>query len=422
MNIKKQEFKKIISSPIFIVLTLIFLLYNTMTIINKSHIRNDLNLLNEIVSEVGYEITDEMMINFQKYYENELNNANKLLKEKGYSSYDTIGEFFKNNYVYEGSHSKFTSDEVELLDKVSTIEAYYFLSSDLEIGYDDIDINKISEGELSKSPYNEKVNSIIKENYDKFAIRFNELKDNGEHKNLFFHGKAYKMHSFLFKDIFTTMIYEIMILIVLATGFIVNYEFENNTAQVAYSTKRGRNLIKDKMIVLLGTTILLTTIIIAITLSIYFSVFDYSGLWGVSISNYFAQEVAMPYMAWWNMSILKYLVAVIFVVYILEIIFCGIAFILATFIKNTYIVFGIFAIMVGSGMLLPIFIPNSLDVIISSVYTPFTLIINPSWWFMMRGELQTYKYYDIITLFVWSIAVFIMGLLCVKKFKRESIK
>lgn len=422
MNIKKQEFKKIISSPIFIVLTLIFLLYNTMTIINKSHIRNDLKVLNEIVSEVGYAINDEMMINFQKYYENELNNANKLLKEKAYSSYDTIGEFFENNYVYDGGHSKFTNDEVDFLDKVSTIEAYYFLSSDLEIGYDDIDINKMAEGELSKSPYNEKVNSIIKENYDKFAIRFNELKENGEHKNLFFYGKAYEMHSFLFKDIFTAMIYEIMILIVLATGFIVNYEFENNTAQVAYSTKRGRNLIKDKMIVALGTTILLTTIIIAITLSIYFSVFDYSGLWGVSISNYFAQEVAMPYMAWWNMSILKYLITVIFVVYILEIIFCGIAFILATFIKNTYIVFGVFAMMIGSGMLLPIFIPNSLDVIIASVYTPFTLIINPSWWFMMRSGLQIYKYYEVITLLAWSIGIFGIGILCIKKFKRESIK
>lgn len=422
MNIKKYEFKKIISSPIFIVLILIFLSYNTMRIINKSYIRNDLKVLNEIVDEVGYAINDDMILEFKRYYENQLNEANKILSEKGYSSYNTMSEFFKENYIYDGGDSKFNSDEVTFLDKVYSIEAYYFLSIDLEIGYDDIDINKMSEGELSKSPYNEKVNSIIKENYDKFAIRFNELKEEGEHKNLFFHGKTYKMHSFLFKDIFTAIIYEIMILIVLATGFIINYEFENNTAQVAYSTKRGRNLIKDKMIVLLGTTILVTTIIIAITLSIYFSVFDYSGLWGVSISNYFAQEVAMPYMAWWNMSILKYLVAVILVVYILEIIFCRIAFILATFIKNTYIVFGIFAIMVGSGMLLPIFIPNSLDIIIASVYTPFSLIINPAWWFMMRGGLQTYKYYDIVTLFVWSICVFVIGTLCVKKFKRESIK
>lgn len=422
MNLKKYEFKKIILSPIFIGLTLIFLVYNTMMILNKSYMKKDLKVLNEIVSNVGYAITDEMMVNFQKYYKNELNSAKELLNKKDYDLYDTMGKFFDENYLYEGDESKFNKDEIEFLNKILSIEVYYFLSSDLEQDYKRIDINKIAEKELTTSSYNEKINNIIRKNYNEFAIRFKELKENSEHKNLFFYGKTYKMHSLLFKDIFTAIIYEIMILIVLVTAFILNYEFENRTASVIYSTKRGRNLIKDKLMVVLGTTVLITTIIIGIALLIYFNVFDYSELWKIPISNYFGQEYNTHYMSWWNMSILKYLVAVIFVVYILEIIFSGITFILASFIKNTYIVFGTFLLIVGSGILLPVFIPAKFNIVIASVYTPFTLILNPSWWFMMKGMLQTNKYYEIITLLTWSIGILIIGMLCIKKFKRESIK
>lgn len=421
MEIKSYEFKKIISSPVFIILTVIFLAYNAMTIWNKAYVRDGLETLNEIVSEVGYAINDDMMEQFKGYYEGELNNAKELLGENGYEGYETIGEFFEDNYIYEGGDSKFTSDEVDFLNQVSTVEAYYFLSSDLEEIYNKIDIHKMAQKDLETSPYNETINNIIKVNYEEFAVRFEELKANGEHKNLFFIGKNYRMHSFLFKDIFSAMLYEIMILIVLATAFTLNYEFESKTALIAYSSKRGRNLIKDKLIAALGFTLLATTIIIGITLLIYFIVFDYSGLWGTSVSNFFGQEYNMPYMTWWNMSILKYLATVILMVYILEMIFCGIAFILSTCIKNTYIVFGTFVIMVGGGMLLPTFIPDTLNIIIATVYTPFNLLLNIQWWFMLKGGLTTDKYYEIITLSVWSIGIIILGLLCIKKFKRESI-
>lgn len=422
MSIKKYEFKKIIFSPIFIILTLLFLGYNAMLIYEKSYIRDDLKILNEIVSQVGYAITDDMMIDFQRYYENELNDAFEIIRKKGFSSFETIGEFFENNNIYEGKNSKFTKEEILFFEKVSTIEAYYFLSSDLETRYDSIDINKIADEDISMSSYNEKINRMIKKNYDEFVVRFDELKENGEHKNLFFYGRIYKMHSFLFKDLVTTILYEVMILIVLATAFLLNYEFESKTASVVYATKRGRGLIKDKLVIAVGVTILTTTIMIASTLLIFFSVFDYSGLWNTSISNYFAQEYNMPYMSWWNMSVLKFLIAIILVVYILEIIFCGIAFILSTLIKNTYFVFGSFAIMVGGGILLPTLIPANLDVIIATVYTPFTLLLNPSWWFMLKGGLNTSKYYEIVTLVAWFIGVTFIGLLCIKKFKRESIK
>lgn len=421
MNIKKYEFKKILSSPIFLILILLFIGYNAMLIRDKSHIRNNLNALNEVVHEVGYVITDDMMLEFQRFYETKRNEAFELLAKKGYPSFETMWEFF-DYYENESSNSRLTGEEITFLERVSSIEAYYFLSSDLEFAYEEIDISIMADLDLAKSPYNEKVNQMIRKNYDEFAVRFEELKEQGEHKNLFFHGKTYKMHSFLFKDLIKAMLYEGMILIVLATAFLFHYEFESKTASVTYTTKRGRNLIKDKLCVTLFATVLTTTILLAVTLFIYFSVFDYSGLWNTSINNYFAQEYKMPYLSWWKMSVATYLAASIGVVYLLEIIFCGITFILSTFIRNTYLVFGCFAVMVGGGILLPTLILARWDIVVASVYTPFTLILNTSWWFMLKSGLITNKYYEIVTLVTWSVFVCAIGIVCIKKFKRENMK
>lgn len=253
------------------------------------------------------------------------------------------------------------------------------------------------------------------------AIRFNELKSNNEHKNLFFYGKVYKMHSFLFKNILKTIIFEIMILAVLFTSYIMNFEFENKAASIVYTTRKGRNLIWDKLLVSLILTLLISTILIVITLLIYFIVFDYSTLWNTSVSSFFSQEYNLPYMAWWNISFKTYLIIVISLVYILEIIFSTITFVLSSFIKNNYVVFGIFFILAGIEILLPSLVPSKLSIIMDSVYTPFTLLINPSWWFMMKYGLNSHKYYEIITVLISSIALIFISILCIKKFKKESI-
>ena len=42
----------------------------------------------------------------------------------------------------------------------------------------------------------------VRMQYKKLSLRFDKLKISGEHKNLFFIGKAYKMHTLLFKSLF----------------------------------------------------------------------------------------------------------------------------------------------------------------------------------------------------------------------------
>ena len=55
--------------------------------------------------------------------------------------------------------------------------------------------------------------------------------------------------------------------------YLQTIEFENKTHLVTYSAKRGRHLMKDKLVASLLTTTVITVILLAITLSYIFYCF-----------------------------------------------------------------------------------------------------------------------------------------------------
>lgn len=423
MSIKRYELKKILSSPIFIILTVLFLIFNTFMIADKFRTVKDVNELSRIVSRVGYKIDDNMMQKFKDYYEKRLNEASSLITKKGYKSVKTIGEFLDENPIPIEGSDKFTKEESEFLYNTAADEGYYYLCSEKADAYNDLDINAVAKGNLQKWNYSEKIRSIVKKNYDDFAVRFKQIKADGEHKCLFFYGDKYFMHEFLFQDIFRVMIYEIMILTVLASAFIFCFEFDNKTHLVVYTSKRGRGLIKDKMAAAFAACIIVTTLILGITLLIYFSVFNYSGLFNTSVNSYFAKERNTFYLTWQPMTFLKYLISVIITVYIIEIIFCVIMLCLSVFIKNTYILSAAFllaAVFLGN---LPSMIPLSVTVDYFTIFSPFVLIDEPSKWFMFKnGDLVSSAHYEVITLLIWTAFMVTASLLCVRRFNRQDLK
>ena len=121
------------------------------------------------------------------------------------------------------------------------------------------------------------------------------------------------------------------------------------------------------------------------------------------------------------MSFAQYLISSIILVYICGILFTVITFILSIFIKNSYISFFTFGILFGLILLVPNMMPSSNNLIFLSVFTPFSLILNPQNWFMGKDSFSIFKYYEIITIGAWSLLLFITGKLSAKKFKKEDI-
>ena len=95
----------------------------------------------------------------------------------------------------------------------------------------------MGETEISKYGLSGTAADTLRKQYVKFAERFDELQENGEHTQWFFAGKQYFMHRLLFKTVFKHIIFESIILIVLATALLTTYEFESRTHLVAYQQK-----------------------------------------------------------------------------------------------------------------------------------------------------------------------------------------
>lgn len=422
MSIRGFELKKVMASPVIIALLLLFIAFNIFFILDNAYFRDELMVLNNMVDEFGYKIDDGLEENLGKYYDEGLDKLNQLSYQKTGKTYESVEVFLNDQYYSISSREDgvYDKEDIDFIEELAIVEGYYHTIGDIDQTYEEIDITEIAEAEIKKCGLSGKAANTVRKQYKKFAKRFNELVENGEHKNLFFMGPVYKMQSLLFRRIFKIFIFEIVVLVVLITAYLVNYEFENNTQLLTYSTKRGRELIIDKLYTSILANVIVVTIVMLTGLTTYFSVFDYSGLWDVPISSALMAEGNIIYMSWWNISFVQFLFFAIGLVYICALIFTGITFIISKFVRNSYIVFFIFIMIFGIG-LFPSIAPKSSNAIFISGFTPFFLVVNPHVWFMESGAFTTFKYYELITIVIWSVMAILLSLFCIRGFKRQDI-
>lgn len=418
MNVRKNELKKAATSPIIIGLLTLFIVFNSIIIFQHSYVKDELKVLNKMVDTFGYKIDDKMEANFNNYYDTQLKKLNEIINKKISRKYESVSEFYEEqNYYIEDTYNK---EEIEFIKELGIVEAYFYTMKDIDEVYSKVDIMGIAEGEIKKYGLSGKAADTVRNQYESFSKRFQQLIKNREHKNLFFLGKVYGMYSLLFKTLFQAILFEIIILVVFITSYLVNDEFDNNTQAITYSTKRGRNLVKDKLYVSIFSNILVATVILITGLGLYFIIFDYSRLWNVPISSYFNTDKNFIYMSWWNMSFVQYLFSGIGLIYVITLLFTGIVFIIARAIRNNYIVFFIFTIIFGLALITSIAPTNSNAIFIKS-FTPFWLIMNSFLWFMESGAFSTFKYYELLTVGIWVVLLLIFSFLSIKRFKKQDI-
>ncbi|MDZ5471426.1 hypothetical protein SM124_06660 [Bacillus sp. 31A1R] len=421
MNIKVFELKKVFSAPIILTLMILFIGFNSFLMYEHSFVRKDLAIINKLIDRFGYQIDDKMETEFVQFYQDQLRKVNELTSEKFKTTFQDgteLTQYFNVNYEKINTFSEL---ELNLISQLLITESYLGMIQGIDESYRKMDMLEVAETQIKMHRISGSAVETVRNQYKKLDVRFKEMIENEEHKNLFFLGTAYRMHSLLFKDLFRFILFELMILVVLMTGFIQNYEFENRTHHVTYSTKRGRKLIRDKFTVSILSSMIVTTIIVGTTLFLYFLVFDYSKVWNVPISSAFNTEYNKPYISWWDLSVLEYLLWSVVLIYICQILFVAMTFVITNFIKNSYIVFCMFMIVLGLSIMIPTIIEPNSSLIFIAHFTPFSLILNPFLWFMESGAFTTFKYYEYGTVMIWTVLLSILCFLVMKSFNRQSL-
>ncbi|HII4459741.1 TPA: hypothetical protein ACY4RA_003048, partial [Clostridium perfringens] len=336
--------------------------------------------------------------------------------------FESMDEFLANkdfhNWTYE--EKVFSKEDMDLINQSSAINLYKNITPEFIHRIESLDSEKMTESNINKYGFKGEAANLVRKNYEDLGKRLQELKSNGEHKNLFFFGESYRTQNLLYKKVIGACLIEIMILVVLGVVFLINYERENKTLGLVSATKRGRNLIKDKAIVGLMYSILVAIIILGITLIVYFSVFDYSKVWNVPISSALNWEVG-PHISWYNLTVLQNLLLSIGVVLIISLISGGISLSLCLFLKSSYKAFFAFFILFGGLFMLPGLFSMSSKLVIWSYFNIFVLTLNPQKWFAEAGALLTSKYYIEGTLISNGIIVTIISLILIKRFKKVDI-
>ena len=418
MRVIYHEYKKAMFSPIILSLLLLFISFNVFLIHNHSDYKEELKTANQLAKKYGTKMDDAAISRLKTDIQYERKQMNGITEKKIAQTYSSAVDFFKEAYKHEKSFSK---KEWKFLIQLGLKEMYLHTALGIDDSYREIDVMKIAEVKIGMYRLSEDAAKTLRNEYKKLAQRFEELKQNDEHKDIFFLGKHYYMHSLLFKTLFRHIIFEAMILIVLLTAFLTNYEYEQQSHLLVYSTKKGRNVLTAKLIASLLATITVTTLLLGTVLVDYFVVFDYSYLSKSAINSAFNWEYQFPYISWWSMSFLAFLLCSMMVVSFCMLLFSAITFVISTFIKNSYIVFFVFALLFGVCLLLPGIVPTSSNAIFIMGMTPFALILNPHMWFMGMNDLFIYKYSEAFTIGFWILLTLLLCLLCIKRFKKAEM-
>ncbi|WP_421377872.1 hypothetical protein ACOJQI_11555 [Bacillus salacetis] len=418
MMILKQELIKIIKNPVIPLLLLFFLVVNFLIVISHSYFKEEMSVLTDLVDVYGHEINEEMETRIHDDYEEIVSWVNEIApNQKG--TYNHPSELLTDISILK--ENPLNHEDYQQLLRFTTIEQYIRDIEEIDTVYKELNLSDYGKSLIDMYGLSGSAAEEVRIESQKLEERANELLDMGEHKHLFFNGKLYEMHSLLFKNIGRALIFELMIIVVLITAALTNYEFEHRTSQVVFATKRGRKLVFDKLGASILGSLIAMMILIAITLTTFFITYDYSGLWDVPISSYFNAEGKLPFITWWNLSFLEYLMLFAVLIILIQLLFSGISFLLSILMKNTYLVFFAFAILLGIGFLLPGYMPRDTRFLFLVNYNPSGLILNPHEWLMGNGPFTMGPYYELITLGLWSLVLVVLTVGSILRFKSKSL-
>ena len=417
MRILLYEMRKAFLSPIIMALVIIFIGFNFFLIYENAYIKDDLHKVNQLASKYGTEINEEMLERMKKDYEMMMEKVNEQTKTVLAKSYQNMSKFFSDRSFY--LPDKFSEKEIQFFNETSLLEFYYFSSQAIDEDFLLYDPIEMAEKEMRMYRIDGEAAEFIRGHYHKFTDRYEEVLKNKEYKHLFPSQRVFETHLLLFKKMFRAMLIESLILTVLVTAYVMNYEFDRGTYLLAYSSKRGRRLWLDKLLAALITNVFIWTIISVVSLVAYFTVFSYREFWHVPISSLFNAGKDW-FMSWWNLSFAEYLTAVVVFAYLLIILFTLMTVMITRWIRNSYLVFFTFLCMFGFIFMNQALLSSSSILFLYGYFTPVNLILNSHVWFMQRAVTFT-AYFESMTVAVWFILLLLSTIYCARSFRKSDL-
>ena len=177
--------------------------------------------------------------------------------------------------------------------------------------------------------------------YSLLAERVEHLAWTNAAMDLYAGPSTYGSHQFLFGALFRAILCESAILAMLGTLYLLGYEGLHQTEGLACATRTGRRLWGVKLLAALPASTVVYGLLASFTLTPYFLLYDYGGIWSASVSsqfNYFSDMLFVrPFLTWGDFTVGQYLTAALGLGAALTAVFSLLAAVFGIFIRNSYL-------------------------------------------------------------------------------------
>lgn len=401
------ELKKALLSPIILILLLMMIGFNLFQLWDNSYAKQELKIVNEIIETYGESFNDAV---FQQMEQD----IDDVVKNLGGANTQS---FFDNMTLQK--YEEASLEKQQQIDHAQLLYTYLQTAKALETRYKTIDIQTLKQDFIKEQQMPPWLERIMDDEFNAWDTRFSEIIDTNEYKHWSFLN-TYRMHHKLFVTQMKTLALEGVLLIALLTAFITNYEFDNKTQLVVYSTKKGRKLTLYKGMASLIGSLLIIVLLFGSTLTAYFVVYDYSAIWHIPVSSVFNWEGILPYITWWKISLWKYFVFAISILSSVLLIVCALTFIIGIFLKNIYFTWCVCILLLVSMFVVPFYFTNSTAQWLMH-FNITLLLLNPDKYFDGSTTYMMMQYHELYTFMLWGSISILGSLLAIRYFNWKDV-
>lgn len=407
MKITWLEMKKALLSPMVLTLIVLMLGWNIYTIVSESDGKEELNVVIDIIQTYGPTFNDETLALMEQ-------DIVQKMEQLGFTSTQQFLEQMTPEF-----YEKRNPEDQALINEIYLWLAYYHYAEVLEGRYANFRFHELEESFKRTHQIPTWLANWYAKQFDAWEERFTEIVSTEEYKQWFFLPE-YKMHQKLFSNVIRTVALEALLVVTLMTALIVNFEFENRTQFVTYSTKRGRKLLNNKVAASLIAGVLAIFLLFGVTLGVYFFLYDYTAIWPIDISSGFNWEYNIPYISWWEMPYWLYFTIVLAIIGVILVLALLIMITIAIFIKNSYFAWLLCIICFLAMMGVPLFFKEGATLWFMH-YNILLLLLGVEGYFYGGNTFTMERYYEVYSLLLWVFMVTISSLLAIRYFKLKDV-
>lgn len=210
--------------------------------------------------------------------------------------------------------------------------------------YGDYDLERLSQfyqGRVADSPL---ASRWMAWKYRLLEPRLEHLAQTGAAMDLYagsWNDQTHNSFQFLFGTLLKAVLIEAALLGMLSMLYLLGYEEISRTVQQTGASRVGRRLYRTKVLAGLAAGLSFYALLALLTLPSYFALWDYSGVWGASVSsqfNYLVESMLRrPFFTWADFTVAGYLAASLAVGGGLTAVFCLLAAVCGTLVRRVYL-------------------------------------------------------------------------------------